>query len=80
MPAKGKLKITINHQLCLGDEACCEHASRTFKLGSDGVTTVRLDSADDVETIIFAARQCRMDAITIEDLETGQQLVPGKKD
>jgi ferredoxin len=79
MAAKGKLKITINHQLCLGDGACCEKAPSTFKLGSDGITTVRLDSFDDVETVIEAARACRMDAITVEDLETGEQLVPAKE-
>ena len=79
MPAKGKLKITINHQLCLGDGACCEKASGTFKMNADGITTVRLDSFDDVETIIEAARACRMDAITVEDLETGEQLVPTKE-
>lgn len=76
MSAKGKLKVTINHKLCLGDGACCDQASRTFKLGSNGVATVRADSPDDVETVIAAARSCRMDAITVEDLETGEQLVP----
>lgn len=76
MSAKGKLKVTINQKLCLGDGACCSHASRTFKLGSLGLTTVRADSDDDVETILEAARACRMDAITVEDLETGEQLVP----
>lgn len=76
MSAKGKLKVTINHKLCLGDGACCDHASRTFKLGSSGLTTLRADSDDDVETIVSAARACRMDAIIVEDAETGEQLVP----
>lgn len=79
MSAIGKLKVTINHQLCLGDGACCVMASRTFKIGSQGVSTLRSDSPDDLETILAAARACRMDAITVEDLETGEQLVPDVK-
>ncbi len=79
MLAKGKLKVTINPKLCLGDGACCEVAQRTFKVGSNGTTTVRANSEDDVETIVAAAEACRMDAITVEDAETGQRLVPAPR-
>lgn len=78
MSAQLKLKVTVNHKLCLGDGACCNEASRTFKLGSQGTTTVRADSTDDRESVLRAARACRMDAITVEDLQTGAQLVPAK--
>lgn len=71
-----RLIVTINRQLCLGDGVCCDRAGATFELRDDGTVYVRSDSQDDRDTIVAAARSCRMDAITVIDGETGEQLAP----
>ena len=76
MAAIDSLVVTINRQLCLGDGVCCDHARETFELRDDGTVHIRSDSQDDRSTIVEAARSCRMDAITIVDRTTGEQLAP----
>jgi len=76
MAAIDSLQVTINCQLCLGDGVCCDHARETFELRDDGTVRVRTESKDARSTIIEAARRCRMDAITVVDRATGEQLAP----
>ena len=71
-------EIDNHRQLCLGDGACCQHAPRTFKLNEDGEVLVETDTDDDRETVVEAASSCRVDAITVDDIPTGGQLVPCK--
>jgi ferredoxin len=74
------LVVTINCQLCLSDGVCCDHARETFELGDDGTVHIRSGSKDDRDVIVEAARSCRMDAITVIDRATGQQLAPCSKE
>jgi ferredoxin len=70
------LVVTINRQLCLGDGVCCDHARRTFELRDDGTVAIRSETTDARSVIVEAARSCRMDAITVIDRTTGEQLAP----
>ncbi|MBN1605889.1 MAG: ferredoxin [Polyangiaceae bacterium] len=76
MAAIDSLVVTINCQLCLGDGVCCDHARETFELDDDGSVRVRSKSTDERGVIIQAARSCRMDAISVIDRATGEQLAP----
>ena len=76
MAAIDSLVVTINCQLCLGDGVCCDHARETFELRDDGTVHVRPESKDERGAIVEAARSCRMDAITVVDRTTGEQLAP----
>ena len=76
MAAIDSLVVSINCQLCLGDGVCCDHARETFELCDDGTVHIRPDAKDDRSVIVEAARNCRMDAITVVDRATGEQLAP----
>lgn len=70
-----KLKIVVDEDECIGDSLCCSEAPGTFEM-EDDVAKVCSPITDDRETIIEAAKACPVDAITIVDQETGEQLVP----
>lgn len=72
------LQVTINRQLCIGDGICCQCAPGTFRLTEDGQACVCSETGDERATVVEAAANCRMDAITVLDGATGEQLVPCK--
>ena len=71
-----KLKITVDRDECIGDGLCAEEAPKTFELDDDAKAVVLEDSTDDRESILEAGKVCPVDAITIEDKETGEKLCP----
>jgi ferredoxin len=72
----GKLKIVVDADTCIGDGICCDEAPQTFEMNDDNVAVVKPSSSDDRETILAAARSCPVDAITVVDEDSGQQLYP----
>ena len=72
----GKLKVTVDRDECIGDGACVGDAPETFEMDDEDKAIVRDDSSDDRETILEAARNCPVDAIKVEDKETGEVLYP----
>ena len=71
-----KLKIVVNQDECIGDGLCAQDAPNTFEMNDDDKAVVKDPPGDDEETIIEAAKSCPVDAITITDEETGEQLCP----
>jgi ferredoxin len=71
-----KLKIVVNEDECIGDGLCAQDAPNTFEMNDDDKAVVKDPPGDDEETIIEAAKSCPVDAITITDEETGEQLCP----
>ena len=73
-----KYKIDVNHDQCVGDGQCRETAPDTFKLDPDGRSVVINEAGDEPAQILTAAEQCRLDAITLTDKETGEKIWPPK--
>lgn len=71
-----KLKVSIDRDECIGDGLCCNEAPETFEMDDEDKAVVLESSTDDRETILEAARSCPVDAITVEDKETGEKLCP----
>lgn len=76
MPDIDKLKITVDRDECIGDGLCAEEAPKTFEIDDDEKAVVLSDSTDDRECIIEAGKSCPVDAIIIEDKDTGEKLCP----
>jgi ferredoxin len=70
-----KLEIEIDYALCVGAESCVYTAPGTFKV-EDGKTVVILPPGDDESAIVDAALQCPMQAISVRDAESGDDLRP----
>jgi len=71
-----KLKIVVDPEACIGDSICCDEAPETFEMNDDNIAEVKDPVGDDQETILNAARSCPVEAITVIDEDTGEQLYP----
>lgn len=71
-----KLKITVDRDTCIGDGLCCDDAPETFEMDDEQKAIVKNPVGDDRETILEAAGNCPVDAIRVEDTETGDVLYP----
>jgi ferredoxin len=71
-----KLKITVDRDTCIGDGLCCDDAPETFEMDDDEIAVVKNPVGDDRDTILQAAENCPVEAIKVEDTETGEQLYP----
>lgn len=71
-----KLRISVDHQVCVGNAMCETIAAKTFKLNDNRQSEVFDPEGDSVEKVLEAAENCPVSAITVEDAETGEQLFP----
>ena len=72
----GKLKVTVDHDLCVGNAMCPHLAPKTFSLNDDRQSQVIDPDGDTRENVLEAAEACPVSAITVLDAETGEQLFP----
>ncbi len=71
-----KLRITVDHDVCVGNDMCTNIAVNTFSLNNDLQSEAVNVEGDPIETILEAAENCPVSAITVEDEETGEKLFP----
>ena len=71
-----KLRISVDHNLCVGNAMCETFAPKVFVLNDDRQSEVADAEADTVENIMEAAENCPVSAITVVDEETGETLFP----
>ena len=72
----GKLKVTIDRDLCIGAASCIAVAPKAYTLDSQA-KAIFLDTAgqESEEAIIDSAKACPTAAIIIHD-ENGKQIYP----
>ena len=71
-----KLRISVDHNLCVGNAMCETFAPRVFVLNDDRQSEAVDPDAGTVENILKAAENCPVGAITVADAETGETLFP----
>jgi ferredoxin len=70
-----KLQVEIDYSLCANSQACVYTAPGTFRV--EGDKTIVVDPAgDDESAIVDAAVMCPMQAISVRDAETGDDVRP----
>ena len=72
----GKLSVSVDHNLCVGNQMCISIATKALTLNDDRQAIPADVDADTEEIIIEAAEQCPMAAISVMVAETGEQLFP----
>ena len=72
----GKLQVSIDLNVCVGNAMCPHLAAKTFDLDDNRQGRVVDPNADTQENILEAAEACPVSAITVVDLESGEQLFP----
>lgn len=73
---QGKYKISINRELCIGCMSCADTAPKIFEMDEEMKSRVRTDTEIDLTLLLTAAEGCAVNAITVIDTETGEQLWP----
>ena len=70
------LKITVDHDVCVGNQMCETFAPKVFVINDNRQSEVADATADSEEHILEAAENCPVSAITVEDADTGERLFP----
>ncbi len=63
----GKPRVEVDQNMCIGSGNCVELAPGAFQLDDEGLAEVVDPSAEDMETLQEAAKQCPVFAITVEE-------------
>jgi ferredoxin len=71
-----KLRITVDHNVCVGNAMCENFAPNTFELNEERQSVVKNPDGDPEELILEAAENCPVSAILVEDAETGDVVFP----
>ena len=69
-----KYRIEIDREACVGDKACGEEAPDTFAIDEEGKAVVTDPEGDDPKRVLRAARNCRLEGISLYDAETGERI------
>jgi ferredoxin len=69
-----KLRVSVDHDVCVGNAMCVTIATSTFSLNDDRQSQVVNPEGDTEQNIIEAAENCPVAAIAVEDAETGESL------
>ena len=70
------LRIIVDRDLCAACDVCTAIAPETFVLDDTAKAFVRDPSGNPRKTVVEAAANCPMEAITVHDEDSGKQLVP----
>lgn len=70
------VRIAVDHDRCVGSTLCTLAAGEVFGLDDAGQSIVLDPAGADRDTVVDAAGECPMEAITVLDDETGDQLFP----
>jgi ferredoxin len=71
-----KLKVWVDHQVCVGNAMCESIAPKVFRLDDNRQSEAFDPNGDSEEKILEAAENCPVSAIVVEDAETGERLFP----
>ena len=71
-----KLNVSVDHNLCVGNQMCISIATKALTLNDDRQAIPADVDADTEEVVLEAAEQCPMAAISVFDAESGEQLFP----
>lgn len=71
-----KLRISIDHDVCVGNAMCTTIAPDVFQLNAERQSEAVNPAGGTEEQVMEAAENCPVSAITVEDAESGEQLFP----
>ena len=74
MAQERKLKITVDHDVCVGNAMCESFATNTFALNEERQSEAVNPQGDPLAQVLEAADNCPVSAITVVDADTGEQL------
>lgn len=71
-----KYHILIDKELCVGDGLCTDIAPDVFELDEDGKPVITDPNTKWPENLVWLAKNCPVEALSIVDAETGEKVWP----
>ncbi|MFC1754253.1 ferredoxin [Thermoproteota archaeon] len=68
-------KIMVDRDTCIGCGACAATCERNFEIKEDGKSDVKMTEVPDLVCVKEAAEGCPVNAIHIENKETGEKII-----
>lgn len=72
----GNIKVTVNHNRCVGSQLCMHFLPDVFDLDGNGQAIAENFESTAVAELIATAEQCPQCAIKVENTATGEVLFP----
>ena len=69
-----RIAVSVDHELCVGNGMCRGIAPQAFVEVQDGQSSPGDPNAEPLETVLEAAANCPVSAITVTDADTGEEL------
>jgi len=70
------IKVTVNHNRCVGSRLCVGFLPAVFSMNEHGQSTASVSADINVTEVVQTAEQCPQCAIRVEDTDTGEVLFP----
>jgi ferredoxin len=71
-----KYHIVIDRDACVGDKLCSDKAPDVFISDEEGKPIITDENTKWPDNILWIARNCPVDAVSIYDTETGEKVWP----
>jgi ferredoxin len=71
-----KYHVLIDRDVCVADGLCSDKAPDVFELDDEGKPIFKNPDTKWPENLIWIARNCPVEAVTIIDAETGERVWP----
>ena len=71
-----KLRVWVDHQVCVGNAMCESTAPQVFHLNANRQSEAVNPAGHSEEKILEGAENCPVSAIFVEDADTGERLFP----
>jgi ferredoxin len=73
-----RLRVGVDRSVCIGSGMCAGGAPAYFELDSARQSRPRAETMDEVAEVWEAAECCPVEAISLHDAATGEELFPGE--
>lgn len=73
---KPKYHVLINRDACVSDKLCWDKAPDVFEFDDEDKPFVKDANTKWPENLLWLAKNCPVDALTIIDAETGEKVWP----
>lgn len=74
--AKPRYHVLIDKELCVGDKLCVDRAPDVFGVDDEDKPVVKSEKTEWPENLLWLAKNCPTEALTIIDAETGEKVWP----
>jgi len=73
---KAKYHVLVDRDACVSDKLCIDKAPDVFEMDDEDMPVVKNPNTKWPENLLWLAKNCPAEALTIIDVETGEKVWP----